>query len=349
MATRKRQHFIPKLYLKFFSCNGDETTIGLYNLDNNIFKEQVPLKPQAKEDYFYGDDGYLEEQLSKLENTAAPALHKVLATNSLPSRTDGSYFNVFAFTLILSHRTKDVAEEVKEMTDKMWREFMRYDDRFKDVIDNYRIYPKYPAAMALIASAERIPLALDLKAKLLINATPTKFISSDNPVVKYNQFLEQRKHPGGNVGLLTKGLQVFFPLSPTHMLVYYDDWIYKIGDRRKDIVELTNTTDIDTLNYLQVLNCYDHLYFNRDIKENYIKHLVEKGSGQRLKEYTNLHKYDSYVDQDEQEHIFYMSHGYNLEVNLELSFITQTKKAKQHVLSDYAVQLRREELRGKLK
>jgi hypothetical protein len=349
MPGKKNQHFVPKLYLKFFSCEGDNNTIGIYNLENDILILRGALKPQAKEDYFYGEDGYLEEQLSKLEDIAAPVLRRVLAETTLPARSSQDYFNLFAFTMILANRTKDVAEQIKEMSDKMIREIMRQDERFKDNIDDYRIYPKNPAALALTSTAERLPLAMDLRAKLLLNKTTTKFITSDNPVVKYNQFLEERKHPGGNVGLFTKGLQIFFPLSPILMLHLYDDWVYKVGGKSREVVELSNSSDIDKLNSLQILNCYDHLYFNHEINERYIRLLVKDYKAKRLEEYSDLKKSHSYTDKKGQEHIFYHSHGHNIEINLLLSFITQTKKAKQHILNNYAVQLRREELRHQLR
>src|ERR1043166_9568494 len=113
MANKKNQHFVPKLYLKQFSVNNDNATIGLFHLDNNLFLAKVPLKHQAKETYFYGEDGYLEEQLSKLEALAAPCLKEIAASNSLPKKESPEYFRVFSFTVILANRTKDAAEQVK--------------------------------------------------------------------------------------------------------------------------------------------------------------------------------------------------------------------------------------------
>jgi hypothetical protein len=122
----------------------------------------------------------------------------------------------------LANKTKDVAERMNEMTDKLWREIMLHDERCNYIIDDYQIRLKNPAALSLVATAERrLPLALDLKSKVLINRTPTRFITSDRPVVKYNQYLEKTKHPGGNVELFTNGPQVFlsnFASSYTSLL-----------------------------------------------------------------------------------------------------------------------------------
>lgn len=347
MAEKKNQHFVPKLYLRQFSTNWDNAQIGLFYLTKELFKNAVPLKSQAKEDFFYGEDGIIEDGLSKLEAEAAPYFKRIILTNTLPKKQEDGYLSFFTFCIVMANRTKDAAEQVKEITNKMVKEFMSYDETLKGKIEELRFYPQNPAAMALEATLTRLPLAFDLKVKLLINKTPIKFITSDHPVVKYNQFLEQRKHPGGNVGLATKGLQIFFPISANHMLCFYDEQVYKIGFKSNDIVELTNTDDIDKLNYLQVLNCLDHLYFNHEVTEWYIRQLFNKAKSKRMAEYSTLKKVNTYTDNEGLEHIQYHSFGHNIEIKLQLSFITQTKKAKKHILSDYAVQLRNENIRGR--
>ncbi|MBA9076746.1 DUF4238 domain-containing protein [Rufibacter quisquiliarum] len=346
MAEKKNQHYIPKFYLKHFSIEGNNSQIGLFYIEKEYYKKAVPLKSQAKEDYFYGSDGVIEEDLSKLESLVAPVLRKIDLTGSLPPKESAEYHNLLAFTILMSSRTKDSAEQMKEITDKLARELMSHEEQFKDKINDLRVYPENPAALALSGAVESIPVAYDLKAKVLINKTGTKLITSDHPVVKYNQFLEQRNHKGGNIGIATKGLQIFFPISPNKMLCFFDENIYKIGDRTKNSIELNNSNDIEKLNLLQVLNCYNHLYFNHEVTDRHIKVLYNKAKSKRNADYTTLRKASSYIDSEGQEHILYHSFGNNIEIKLLLSFIKQTKKAKQLVLNDYVVQLRNEALRG---
>lgn len=347
MEKKKNQHFIPRLYLKFFSTHSDNLNIGLYQLTNGFFKAKVPLKPQAKEHYFYGEDGVLEEQLSKLENLAARHLRQTIEDCKLPPKYTEAFYHIFEFTMILASRTKDSAERVKELTNKLMQEVVRNDHRFKSYADKYEVHPKNPAAMAIAAAAERLRFAFDLKPKLLLNKTPVKFITSDNPVAKYNQFLEQRRHPGGHLGMFSKGLQVFLPLSPNLMLHLYDDWAYKVGGRMHQTVEINDPSDINKLNALQVLNSFEMLFFNEHVSEKYIQDLFHEYKDNRQEEYSRMRRVHSYFDTEDNEHIYYHSYSNNLEIGLELTFINQTKKAKHHILSDYVVQLRKEELRGK--
>lgn len=349
MTEKKNQHFVPKHYLRQFSINLDKNQIGLFYLEKKIFRNAVPIKSQAKEDFFYGKDGEIEEALSKLENVAAPIFNRIISTNTIPQKNEDGYYSFFTFCIVMANRTKDATEQVKELTDKMFREIMSYEEKFRDIINELRIYPENPAAMALEATMKRLHLAFDLKVKLLINRTSTKFITSDHPVIKYNQFLEKRNHPGGNVGIATKGLEIFFPISATHMLCFYDDQVYKIGFKSKDTVDLINPIDIDKLNFLQVLNCFDHLYFNHEVSEWYIRQLYSKAMNKRMTEYSTLNKVNTIIDKEGLEHIQYHSYGNNIEIKLDLSFITLTKKAKRHVLSNFVVQLRNECLRGNLR
>lgn len=345
MAEKKNQHYVPQMYLRLFSTNKDGARIGMFHLAKELYRAAIPLKHQAKEDFFYGRDGELEDGLSKLEMKTAPFLKAVISLSQIPPKNKEAYGWILLFTIILVNRTKDAVEKIKEASSKMINEIMKHDDRVKDKAGKYFIFPKDAAAMSVLSTTSQIHLATDLKMKLLINKTDLKFITSDHPVIRYNQFLEKREHPGGIVGLATKGLQIFFPISPEHMLCYYDDWIYKIGDRAQEVISINNRSDVDKLNYLQILNCHDHLYFNEAVPEHYIKDLYHRAKGKRIKEYSVFETTHSYFDAEGQEHIHYHSYGQDLKIKLDLSFITQTKKAKHHILSDYAVQLRNESLR----
>lgn len=345
MADKKKQHYIPKLYLKLFSINNENSQIALFYLPKDLYKSSVPLKSQAKEDYFYGEDGTLEEELSKLEALAAPCLKDIIKTAALPKKLSEDYFKILSFSMIMASRTKDAAEEINAMTDQMAKLMLSGHDEVKDKIDDYVIRQKNAAAMAIATTAKSLPITFDLKLKLLVNKTSLKFITSDNPVIKYNQFLEQRKHFGGHVGLATKGLQIFFPISPTHMLCIFDEWVYKIGDKLKNVVEITVLDDIDKLNSLQILNCFDHLYFNSEISEPYIRQLYKNVNSKRIVEYSQLKEVQKSKNKSGEERFLYHAMRQNLNIKLQLSFISQTKRAKRHVLNDYAAQLRNEGLR----
>src|SRR5687767_3844210 len=124
MAENKNQHYVPKLCLKLFSVNKENRQIGLFHLPKKLYRSNAPLKHQAKQDYFYGEDGALEDALAKIENQAAPTIKRLIETNKIPVKSTSEYSWVYTFCLIMSNRTKDVAEEMNEWTDKCVKEMM---------------------------------------------------------------------------------------------------------------------------------------------------------------------------------------------------------------------------------
>ncbi|WP_461622080.1 DUF4238 domain-containing protein, partial [Bradyrhizobium sp. 23AC] len=77
-----------------------------------------------------------------------------------------------------------------------------------------------------------------------------RFITSDHPVVFYNQYAEHRTIRS-NTGLASKGLQIFYPISPYHIIILYDEAIYKIGAKKSTSVDVTSVSDVQQLNDLQ--------------------------------------------------------------------------------------------------
>ena len=53
------------------------------------------------------------------------------------------------------------------------------------------------------------------------------FLTSDNPIFKYNQYCEGVRFSGVTGGG-SRGLQIFVPLSPYLHLILYDDRTYRV-------------------------------------------------------------------------------------------------------------------------
>ena len=54
MAEHKKQHFVPKLYLKNFTRDGK--TFSVYNIAKNLLAPSVPYDTQCYKNYYYGKD-----------------------------------------------------------------------------------------------------------------------------------------------------------------------------------------------------------------------------------------------------------------------------------------------------
>jgi hypothetical protein len=347
MTDKRKQHFVPKLLLRHFSTDTESKLINIFNVDSRFYKTNCPLKNQGQESYFYGDDGIIEDSLGKLESASAPLINRIISNYTMPKWGSEENQNLFLFSMFLSYRTKNAVEQLNEVVDKMFQEIKQYDKLFDDPKYNdlhFRL--KSPAAFSLGIASKEIFRAYDLGLKLVVNKSDKKFITSDHPAVLYNQFLEERKYLGGHLGMFTKGLQMFFPISPEVMIVYFDKWVYKVGNKKDIVVYTQNSSDIDQLNYLQVVNCTEMIYTNNSVKEFELTQFADRAKSLRTQDKTKLYEINSrYTDSEGLEHIQYTQHGDDRKIKLNLSFIKQTKVAKSHKLSDYVVQLRDERLR----
>ncbi|TDY40111.1 uncharacterized protein DUF4238 [Alicyclobacillus sacchari] len=190
---------------------------------------------------------------------------------------------------------------------------------------------------SLAVTTNVIPLTMDLKLKIILNNTDEVFITSDNPVIRYNQFLEKRKPFGSNVGFAVKGLELMLPISPKMFALFYDSSGYKVGHKKDDLVVTDNPTDIRALNVLSCANGYKNVYFNHDISQPVIRDIYAKAKNYRNQYKATADRYDSVGDKiDSLIHVY----SKDVKTNLQLSFISEQKRAKKYELGDQVVHVR---------
>lgn len=228
MAVKKRQHYVPQFYLRNFSLRVSEKLISLLHIPSDRYVPKAGIKEQAYEDYFYGRVE-IEDALGDVEKVASRVINSAVATDELPPRLSEGHHALLVFTLFQGFRTRAAADEADDEADKLVRAVAGQVPHLKDHLDEVEFSLTNAPAFSLGAAAWCYPVAIDLRYKLLCNRTPVPFITSDHPVVFYNQFLHSRKSFGSNTGLAAKGLQIFLPLSPRHVLVFFDVDVYKVG------------------------------------------------------------------------------------------------------------------------
>ena len=174
-------------------------------------------------------------------------------------------------------------------------------------------------------TTQNYPILIDLEYKLLVNRTDVEFITSDNPVVLYNQIFSFRKF-GSNTGLATKGLQIFFPISPDKIILLYDSDVYRVGSEKKIAIEILNNKDISNINTLQACSCYENIYF-RDEKLN-VQALHRKAKPYMRSIKAGIKIFPQYDNKYQKSEIM-MSYREDIRIDLNLSFISLRKSAKK--------------------
>lgn len=290
----KNQHYVPQFYLRNFSCFENGKEIGLFNINSQKYVVAGPLKNQASGRFFYGKDGKIEDWLSNIEGFLATCIRSILETRSIPLRNSYDHVDLVAFVALTDLRNPVSIDSITQRNDAMKSNLLELDPNVelsKFVTDSTH---EENVEVALSNVKLVIKVCGDLQYKLLINNTSTALITSDVPVVRYNQFLERKKWEHGKTGFGNIGLQIFIPLNPDVLILFYDPGIYDLGAKKQDYLILSDDNDIDQLNLLQMLNCNRNVFFNDEISKEYITELYETS-----KKYTKANKlifntYDHY-------------------------------------------------------
>ncbi|MEJ1384469.1 MAG: DUF4238 domain-containing protein [Candidatus Sedimenticola sp. (ex Thyasira tokunagai)] len=264
MPNNKKHHYIPRFYLKKFSV--DKKSICLYNLPKELKVVGANLKNQCYKNYFYGKDLKTETALSGIEGEVSQLYKEIEKHCTLPPPFSDQHILLIISILVQHGRTKYNADAMDDMHNKMFQHVFK--EKMEAEIEglnlnDYIVGIQNIAQYSIGIFIQYYPLLLDLGYKLILNNTKVDFMTSDNPVVMFNQLLSFRKL-GSNTGLSSKGLQIFFPLSPDKLIIIYDSSIYRVGGERKTVFEITNERDVYNLNALQACSCYENIYFSND-------------------------------------------------------------------------------------
>lgn len=326
MPENKKHHYVPKFYLKRFSK--DKKSICLYNFPRELKVANANLKNQCYKDYFYGKDKKAEHALAGMEGETSLLYGEIDKHGSLPPPLSQEHIAFIISMLIQYSRTKYSAEAMDEIHDKMFKQVFKekIESELKGVnLDDYVVGIQDVARYSIGILVQFYPHALDLGYKLLINKTNTEFITSDNPVVMTNQLLSFRK-VGSNTGLSSKGLQIFYPLSPDKLAIIYDYEVYRVGSKNKIVIDITNEKDVYNLNALQGCSCHENIYFMSDNQNVAAIHKKVKPFLRKRK--ANILVFPEY-DNGKKKSELIMNYKEDVKFNINLSFLSLRKSAKK--------------------
>ena len=310
MATRQH-HYVPKFYLRRFKSRCRR--INLHNVQRSLTVRDASIRYQcAKPDYYRTDQ--IENALAKLETRAAVTISALCA-----GEHDYSKDTVRQFIAVQYLRTPSLAER-RAATHRKMQELVGGDIFDSDSTDKIRfdaVEHKELPVYNLLMTDHVAEVLSDLKL-IVVKTASDAFITSDNPMFKYNQYLEDI-HDYGTTGLGQTGIQIFLPLSPKHVLVMYDKDVYDYVKK-----QLPSETDVDVLNGLQVISANKNLYFNDGDQSTVVEDLASRYAHFRQDDTTVLDEFSS--DQNPQDSL---AQGYDQtpNVGLNLSFLRVKRRA----------------------
>ena len=272
-SDKKRQHFVPRFYLKKFSNRNDGKSLSAFFKNISKFNDCVSIEGQAQKPFYYGEDGKLENSLMKIEYHASIVLNKVCEIHKIIKEPFEDYFRILHFIINIYTRNPNQAETLLRSDEGFNNHFAKHKSSpYIDSLLSNKLTSEKAIEFSISQSSRISRMCLDLSAKLILNETKTPFITSDNPTIKYNIISESYEMMSASFTSI--GLQIFLPLSPNLMIMFYDPEAYKIQGVTGDIISIKEESEIFQLNLLQVLNCTNCLYFNEGISESDILSLL---------------------------------------------------------------------------
>lgn len=283
MPTNKSQHFVPQHYLRQFRIEGTKQ-IAVARLEPLTLIPRASINDQCKQDYFYREDGQLDELLQQCEKDLAPVLSRVSRTMEF----DAKELVALRFLAVILHvRNRKTIEVAKLFPKKIAYKVI------KSAIDRGELPPcpdgwkegmmDFDGVAGSLMKWSAIPCWLEMQTlhcKLVEAAPETFFITSDHPVVLMNQLFAFSEPHRSFVGFSRSGFQLLLPISPRVSLFFYDPLIYKVGARRKRLIQLS-PSDVELVNSLQVQSAEECIYFHEPKCSVQVRTLVSKFLGLR--------------------------------------------------------------------
>lgn len=261
MPKQKKQHYVPRFYMKRFSRDGKKFSLMI--LETRKIMTAVPFSSQCQQDYFYGADLAYESVLSSKEAQWADVFSLIEENKHLG---DAETQKIREFVLYQYFRTDaDYQHMLQWHTDLMMMKIFHkvgappsheiYDKARQKVTS--MIAEKVSPCMTLDIVRDGVEKIRDLKVLIINYDTSIELIASDVPVIAINAFNQL------DLGCTCLGIMFLLPFSPRKLVVVYDAKIYP---KYKDVTYITlkNSEEVKALNALQLASADTILYSHRD-------------------------------------------------------------------------------------
>lgn len=282
MGQKANQHYVPQFYFRFFSS--DKKSICVLHRGNGSVFPSGSIKGQASRHNFYGGKD-IEDLFSKLEMEFSSALRKIKDCQDVNEINYNDYHVVLQAILFQRSRTLTARSKSELMFNKLLKLHLECEiNNSTDIseqekeslisdLENIKANPHYFHSMEISMALQNASAILDLKPIILVNKTNRPFVFGDSPVVFINSYYGNVVHRGV-LGFQAVGLQIFFPLSDSRVLLLIDENKYKIKNVKSgNVVNVKELSDVLSINKLQFHSATNAVYFS-DIKhQDYIKYI----------------------------------------------------------------------------
>ncbi len=274
---KKRQHFVPKFYLREFARKkkSGEFIIRAYN--KAMLKQLEPnISKVAVERYFYdaNDPPIIENFLSLLESDFAKVIKKIINERSLDNLNDKDYTILCNLIVNFNERTKSAEirnrqiakllhekkEEkgegslLKDLSEEEMERWFKKKGKIGLLVGMLAIYSdEYEENKVFLDNVKKM---LNLHWMLGFNNTEHELYTSDHPVVIINPDKNEVPIAGfGSYAYSSRGVEIYLPLSPYLCLIICDPIHSTYKGYTKNRVML-HIEEVKWLNSLTINNAF---------------------------------------------------------------------------------------------
>lgn len=187
----KRQHYVPRFHLNYFSTSG---TIWVYDKENR--KEfQTNIKDAAIENYFYCDETMqeIEKALSKIEGESSIIYKKIVEEETIKNLTNQERFSFSRWILLQHVRTKAYREEVKEYLSKVSEKCGIKENLDEVPFQLSLMFPNYKEKdeRGINIDVEMVKTIYSMHWCILVSKSIYGYCTSDAPIIRENRYFKK--------------------------------------------------------------------------------------------------------------------------------------------------------------
>ncbi len=236
------QHYVPQFLLRHFARERRKqhrSVAQVWVRDLKTSREfMASVRDVGAEAGFYQvraggpHHNWLEEQLSRIEGLAAPAVARLVTSFNWTSHTVDDRTTLAIFLISLYTRGPRVRRNLIELPGQVLEHFKALDETLstevlQDLEGAQVSDPVSAHAGVIMDAATHYQAIVDRAWWLLVPPIGSRFNCSDCPVLMENPYPAGLK---GNMGLLVPGVILYLPLGPNLMLMVADS-VHKLPDR----------------------------------------------------------------------------------------------------------------------
>ncbi len=289
-----KQHYVPRFYLKKFArITKSGFRIRCFD-KKNLKTFESNISQVAMEKYFYdkGVPPEIENLFSKKENEHSKVYFKIIGQQSILNLTKKEKFLMAEYLYLQNERTKSARELYAQVFKRMYKyfeenknypEYEKFSEDYKKWLEESRakkaqlniMFEDFKDDDGTVHKPEDVlKEILNLGWILAKNNLNFELYTSDHPVMVYVPNLDGEIGPKfGAFQYFSKGVEIFFPLTPKHCLILFDRAVseYNQFNNEKTLIK----GELDWINTQIIAQAYRMIFTKKNDFE-FVKNVLKK-------------------------------------------------------------------------